>query len=88
MWGLPVQVITALLAHFTEGRPQMTLSAGSKVGGEYWGRSSGELEVYVHRGALLTGCLDKAQYGRHGLLHAVQVRRREMGGAEGVGGLW
>jgi DNA-directed RNA polymerase I subunit RPA1 len=26
----------------------------------------------LHRGQLLAGCLDKAQFGKHGLLHAVQ----------------
>lgn len=51
----------------------MTLSAGGKVGGEYWGKDSGELEMLFHRGELLTGCMDKAQYGRHGLLHGIQV---------------
>ena len=70
---LQPQVITALMAHFTAGQPAMTLTAGSKVGAEYWGKSSGELEVLLHRGELLSGCMDKAQYGRHGLLHGIQV---------------
>ena len=51
----------------------MTLTAGGKVGGEYWGRDSGELELLFHRGELLCGCMDKGQYGRHGLLHGIQV---------------
>ena len=70
---LAAQVMTALIAHFTAGRPPMTLTAGSKVGGDYWGKTSGELEVLLHRGELLTGCMDKAQYGRHGLLHGIQA---------------
>ena len=44
-----------------------------QVGADYWGKGSAELRVEMLSGYLCTGCLDKGQYGRHGLLHAVQV---------------
>ena len=48
-------------------------SAGVQVGADYWGKGSAELRVEMLSGYLCTGCLDKGQYGRHGLLHAVQA---------------
>ena len=50
-----------------------TLICLAQVGAEYWGKGSEELQLHVFRGYLCTGCMDKAQYGRHGLLHSVQV---------------
>jgi hypothetical protein len=40
----------------------------------YWGSSSDEGTFLFHKGQLLTGCLDKAQFGKFGLVHAMQVR--------------
>jgi hypothetical protein len=39
----------------------------------YWGSSSDEGTFLFHKGQLLTGCLDKAQFGKFGLVHAMQV---------------
>ena len=41
---------------------------------EYTFPKSAEGEVQVQAGELLTGVLDKAVYGKFGLVHAVQVR--------------
>lgn len=38
-------------------------------------RGNGEGEFVFWRGELLAGCLDKAQFGKFGLVHAMQVRR-------------
>jgi hypothetical protein len=40
----------------------------------YWGSNSDEGTFLFHKGQLLTGCLDKAQFGKFGLVHAMQVR--------------
>jgi hypothetical protein len=40
----------------------------------YWGADSGEGEFIFHKGQLLAGCMDKAQFGKFGLVHAMQVR--------------
>jgi DNA-directed RNA polymerase I subunit RPA1 len=51
----------------------LSFSSGCKVPSEYWGGDrSGEGEFLFHKGELLAGCFDKAQYGKHGLVHAVQ----------------
>ncbi len=89
-----MQVITAVLAHFTRGMPPLTMHAAAKVPGKYWspgGRvrrkyrrrkrkleltfpESGEGHMIVHRGELVQGILDKAVFGKFGLVHCVQVR--------------
>jgi hypothetical protein len=40
---------------------------------DYWGRDSDEGTFLFHKGQLLAGCLDKAQFGKFGLVHAMQV---------------
>lgn len=40
----------------------------------YWGTDSGEGDFIFHKGHLLAGCMDKAQFGKFGLVHAMQVR--------------
>ena len=52
---------------------EVNLWGCAQVGAEYWGKASEELQLHVFKGYLCTGCMDKAQYGRHGLLHSVQV---------------
>lgn len=39
----------------------------------YWGADSGEGDFIFHKGHLLAGCMDKAQFGKFGLVHAMQV---------------
>lgn len=75
--------VTTLLAHLTAGQPALSLRAGTKVPADYWGRSSGESEVVVVGGELVSGVLDKAQFGKYGLVHAVH----ELYGAAAAGRL-
>jgi DNA-directed RNA polymerase I subunit RPA1 len=58
------QVVSTILAHFTQGLPQMTISAGSKVPVTYFGRESGEGEFNVYKGEHITGVIDKNQVRR------------------------
>lgn len=75
--------VTTVLNQLTAGQPPLTLTAGTKVPADYWGRSSGETEVVLAGGELVTGVLDKAQFGKYGLVHAVQ----ELYGATAAGRL-
>lgn len=71
---MPLQVVTSVLAFYTRGKPPLTFSCPGKTPADYWGKSSGETELLFHQGELLHGCMDKAQYGKFGLVHAVQVQ--------------
>lgn len=62
-----------MLARLTEGKAPLTLEANCKTTEKYWGKGSGEGVLIVHRGELVTGTMDKAQYGKFGLVHGVQV---------------
>jgi hypothetical protein len=64
--------LTTLLNHLTRGQPPLNMTAGTKVPPDYWGRSNGETEVLVADNELVTGVIDKAQFGKYGLVHAVQ----------------
>mmetsp|Transcript_5031 Transcript_5031/g.18313 ORF Transcript_5031/g.18313 Transcript_5031/m.18313 type:complete len:1772 (-) Transcript_5031:74-5389(-) len=70
------QLFSALLAHFTRGRPQLNMQAGTKTPASFWGGGAGsssseEGQLLVRQGELLTGVVDKAQFAKHGLLHCV-----------------
>ncbi len=71
---LHLQVLTSVLSYYTRGKPPLTFSCPGKTPADYWGKSSGETELLFFKGELLHGCMDKAQYGKFGLVHAVQVR--------------
>ncbi len=73
MLSVCVQVLTSVLAFYTRGKPPLTFSCPGKTPADYWGKSSGETELLFFKGELLHGCMDKAQYGKFGLVHAVQV---------------
>lgn len=70
----PLQVLTSVLSYYTRGKPPLTFNCPGKTPADYWGKSSGETELLFFKGELLHGCMDKAQYGKFGLVHAVQVR--------------
>ncbi|KAF8983264.1 hypothetical protein BGZ46_010562 [Entomortierella lignicola] len=65
-------VITAILHNLTIGRPPLNMTSGAQVKGQYFG-PGGEEEsiVQVMDGVLVTGVLDKAQFGAKsfGLVH-------------------
>jgi DNA-directed RNA polymerase I subunit RPA1 len=67
-------LLSSLVAYYTRGQPPLTLESGCKVPVDYWGRGSDEGKFVFHKGELVAGCLDKAQFGKFGLVHAVQVR--------------
>ncbi|KAI8463429.1 MAG: hypothetical protein J3K34DRAFT_526989 [Monoraphidium minutum] len=66
------QLLSSLVAVLARGRAPLTFTSGSKVPADYWGRSNGEGEFIFWRGELLAGTLDKAQFGKFGLVHAMQ----------------
>ena len=63
-----------MVARLTVGKAPMTLQAKCKTSEKYWGKTAGEETLVFHKGELLTGTMDKAQYGKYGLVHGVQVR--------------
>lgn len=67
-----MQVLTTVFNYVTYGLPPFTLKAPIKVSGEYWGKNSGELELIVKDNELVCGVIDKAQFGKYGIVHTVQ----------------
>ncbi|KAJ3328931.1 hypothetical protein HDU76_009008 [Blyttiomyces sp. JEL0837] len=68
------QVITTVLLNLTHGKMQLNLKSKSRIPAKSWGGvAPEEQEVLVMSGNLLTGILDKSQFGAsaHGLVHAV-----------------
>ncbi|CCG83927.1 protein of unknown function [Taphrina deformans PYCC 5710] len=80
------QVITTLLTNL---KPEklfgLNLESKCKVAGKYWGPNSEEGKVIFKDGALMTGILDKSQFGAsaYGMVHSVY----EIYGAEYAGRL-
>lgn len=68
-----MQVITAVVGHCTRGMPPISLRSKCKTSPESFGASSGEGFVEFCGGDLVTGVMDKAQFGNYGLVHSVQV---------------
>jgi DNA-directed RNA polymerase I subunit RPA1 len=69
------QVFTAVLMHYTRDQLPFTMAADSKVPLEMWGKSSGEGKMHIWRNHLVAGCVDKATFGKYGLLHVFHVRK-------------
>ncbi len=67
------QLLSAVVRHYSAGQPPLSFTAPSKVPSDYWGRGNDEGEFVFHKGELMAGCLDKSQFGKFGLVHAVQV---------------
>jgi len=63
------QVFTAVLMHYTRDQLPFTMAADSKVPLELWGKTSGEGKMHIWRNHLVAGCVDKAAFGKYGLLH-------------------
>lgn len=78
--GHGLQVITAVVAHCTRGMPPISLRSKCKTSPESFGLSSGEGFVEFCGGDMVTGLMDKAQFGNYGLVHSVQVG--PLGGSE------
>ncbi|KXS18698.1 beta and beta-prime subunits of DNA dependent RNA-polymerase [Gonapodya prolifera JEL478] len=72
MWS-GKQVISTILLNLSVGLPQLSLISKSRVPSKYWGKTAqDEAMVIVQNGHLLTGILDKNQFGAsaNGLVHA------------------
>ncbi|KAF9430196.1 hypothetical protein BGZ76_000935 [Entomortierella beljakovae] len=66
-------VITAVLHNLTIGRPPLNMTAGAQVKAQYFGKGGEEESiVQIMDGILITGVLDKAQFGAkaYGLVHS------------------
>lgn len=77
------QVISTVLNYVTSGRPPYTVKNTGKVSGDYWGRNNGETKLRIQKNELLHGVIDKAQFGKYGLVHAF----KEFYGADAAGQL-
>ncbi|KAL2622234.1 hypothetical protein R1flu_002439 [Riccia fluitans] len=66
------QVMTTIFNYITQGSPPFSMSAGGKTPKEYWGHNSGENIVLLQDNELICGVIDKAQFGKYGLVHAFQ----------------
>lgn len=78
------QVITTVLLNITPRNiPGINLVSKNKVKNEYWGKGSNENEVLFKNGELLSGILDKSQYGAsaYGIVHSLH----EVYGADTAG---
>lgn len=77
------QVVGAVLGWLTRGMPPMTMQCGGKVPAAYWGKGNHEATLIVRGNDVLAGVIDKAQFGKNGLVHAVH----ELYGDEAAGKL-
>ncbi|XP_026412301.1 DNA-directed RNA polymerase I subunit 1-like [Papaver somniferum] len=68
------QVISSILQHITRtrGLAPFTIEKSGKVPSEYFGDSSGEFMLRIHKNELVHGVIDKNQFEKHGLVHTVQ----------------
>ncbi|KAI9221947.1 hypothetical protein BC828DRAFT_404467 [Blastocladiella britannica] len=68
------QVISTLLLNMTRDQPPLNLASKARVGAKYWGKlGPEEAQVVFCEGELMTGVLDKSQFGAsaYGLVHSV-----------------
>ncbi|KAK1267042.1 DNA-directed RNA polymerase II subunit RPB1 [Acorus gramineus] len=66
------QVITTLLNHVTRGHPPFTVLKTGRIPRDYFGANSGEHELLIQKNEFIHGVIDKAQFGKYGLVHTVQ----------------
>ncbi|OVA12173.1 RNA polymerase [Macleaya cordata] len=68
------QVITAILNHITQtrGLTPFTVEKTGRIPHEYFGSGSGEVKLRIHKNDFVHGVIDKAQFGKYGLVHTVQ----------------
>ncbi|RKP17001.1 beta and beta-prime subunits of DNA dependent RNA-polymerase, partial [Rozella allomycis CSF55] len=66
------QVISTLLLNLTRGRPQMNLKSKSKVPKRIWKGFEDEAEIIFMQGELVSGAIDKSQFGAsgYGMVHS------------------
>lgn len=73
MWTGKQVITTVLLNIKPRDVPGINLVSKNKVKDEYWGKGSNENEVLFKNGELLSGILDKSQYGasQYGIVHSL-----------------
>ncbi|KAH3666448.1 hypothetical protein OGAPHI_003444 [Ogataea philodendri] len=73
MWTGKQIITTVLLNIKPQNIPGVNLKSKNKIKNDYWGNGSQENEVLIHNGELLSGILDKSQYGasQYGLIHSL-----------------
>ena len=52
---------------------EMCIRDRCKTPSDVWGTLSGEERMHIWRNHLVSGCVDKAMFGKHGLLHVFHV---------------
>ncbi|XP_078181608.1 nuclear RNA polymerase A1 [Carex rostrata] len=91
------QVITTILNYITRGRPPFTIERKGRIPKEYIQDNKGkksskkntsreeppEVTMYIHDNELVKGMIDKAQFGKFGIVHTVH----ELYGADAAGDL-
>ena len=65
------QVFTAIMMHYTRDQLPLSISCGGKVPEEVFGKGTLEGNLQLWRGHLVTGVVDKAAFGKYGLLHVL-----------------
>lgn len=66
------QVITTILDHITRGRPPFTVKKDGRIPQDYFGKNSRENKLLIQKNEFIHGVIDKAQFGKYGLVHTVQ----------------
>ncbi|KAK8921570.1 DNA-directed RNA polymerase II subunit RPB1 [Platanthera zijinensis] len=77
------QVISAILHHITKGKLPLTVKKEGRIPKEYFGKDATERQLFVYNNDLVHGVIDKAQFGKYGLVHTVH----EFYGADTAGRL-
>ncbi|SCU84524.1 LANO_0C01596g1_1 [Lachancea nothofagi CBS 11611] len=68
------QIITTVLLNVTPAdMPGINLFSSNKIKSDYWGKGSTENDVVFKNGELISGILDKSQYGasKYGIVHSL-----------------
>lgn len=65
------QVITAILLHIIKGHEPLTVEKEVRTPKEYVGKDATERKLFVYNNELVHGIIDKAQFGKYGLVHTV-----------------
>ncbi|KAH7684295.1 DNA-directed RNA polymerase protein [Dioscorea alata] len=65
------QVISSILNYVTRGRKPFTVEKDGRIPKEYFGKDLTEHKLFILNNELIHGMIDKAQFGKHGLVHTV-----------------
>ncbi|KAG0473499.1 hypothetical protein HPP92_015356 [Vanilla planifolia] len=77
------QVITAILHHVTKGQSPLTVEKEGRIPKEYFGKDATERKLLIYNNEIIHGVIDKAQFGKCGLIHTVH----ELYGSDAAGQL-